>query len=502
VRPTTKKLLALSAAVSLGLAACGDDEVAQPAVSGEAAPVEEQTTTTAEADEADDAADDDDGEQASADDPASTLRAQLTAALQEHVYLTGMALGAVVTDGEDDPAAQAAVQALDDNSVAISEVIGEIPGVDDTEEFLELWREHIDLFADYATGTAEGDDAAVAEALAGLEEYQESAADLLEAVTDEELLADDAFAELETHVTMVTDAIDAMVEDDPEALTLLRDAARHMDEVAGALATAVVAANPDEIEGDPESSPARTRAQLTSGMVEHTYLTLFAAQHAADAGSTTDPSVQAAVTLVEGNAETLANAVGGASGTEARGSFLELWRGHVSSLLDRAAAQIDGGDTAAAGEAESELALFRDATVALLDQVAGPGAGTGDIGSDVDTYLSTINAAIDAVVAGEPTAYDDARAAAAHATDMAARLATGIVSASADDDAADRVPDDGADTTTDGAGTGTDAGSVDEGGIGRGDTETGSAGAEPETDVAEPAEDPSENPAPDAEGGR
>jgi hypothetical protein len=500
VRRTTKKLLALSAAVSLGLAACGDDEVAQPAVSGEAAPVEEQTTTTEEAAEADDTTDEDD-EQASADDPASTLRAQLTAALQEHVYLTGMALGAVVTDGVDDPAAQAAVQALDDNSVAISEVIGEIPGVDDAEEFLELWREHIGFFTDYATGTAEGDDAAVAEALTGLEEYQESAADLLEAITDEELLADDAFAELETHVTMVTDAIDAMVEDDPEALTLLRDAARHMDEVATALASAVVAANPDEIEGDPESPPARTRAQLTSGMVEHTYLTLFAVQQAADAGSTTDPSVQAAVTLVEGNAETLANAVGGASGTEARGSFLELWRGHVSSLLDRAAAQIDG-DTATAGEAESELALFRDATVALLDQVAGPGAGTGDIGSDVDTYLSTINAAIDAVVAGEPTAYDDARAAAAHATDMAARLATGIVTASADDDAADRVPDDGADTTTDGAGTGTDAGSVDEGGIGRGDTETGSAGAEPETDVAEPAEDPSENPAPDAEGGR
>jgi hypothetical protein len=496
VRPTTKKLLALSAAVSLGLAACGDDEVAQPAVSGEAAPVEEQTTTTAEAE----AAADDDGEEASADDPAATLRAQLTALLQEHVYLAGMSIEAVLTDGEDDPAAQAAVQALDDNSVAISEAVGEIPGVDDTEDFLDLWREHIGFFVDYATGTAEGDDDAVEEALTGLEEYQQSAADLLDAVTDGELAADDAFGELETHVTMVTAAIDAMVEDDPEALTLLRDAARHMDEVAASLAAAVVAAHPDDLEGDPESPPARTRAQLTSGMVEHTYLTLFAVQHAADAGSTTDPAVQAAVTLVEGNAETLANAVGGASGTEARGSFLDLWRGHVRPLLDRAAARIDG-DTAAASEAESELALFRDATVALLDEVAGPGAGTGDLGGDVDTYLSTINAAIDAVAAGEPTAYDDARAAAQHATDMAARLATGIVTASAERDAGDRLPEDDADTAVDREGTGTETGSVGEGGIGRGDIETGPAGAEPEN-APEPAEDPSENSAPDAEGGR
>lgn len=491
MRPTTKKLLALSAAVSLGLAACGDDEVAQPAVSGQAAPVEEQTTTTAEAEAADDDGDD---AEASTDDPASTLRAQLTGLLQEHVYLAGMAIDAVLDGGEDDPAAQAAVQALDDNSVAISEVIGEIPGVDDTGDFLDLWRDHIGHFADYAAGVAGEDDDAVADALAALEEYQEEAADLLEEVTDGELAADDVLGELEMHVTMVTDAIDAMVEDDPEALTLLRDAARHMDEVATALAAGVVVAHPDAIEGDPESPPARTRAQLTSGMVEHTYLTLFAAQHAAEAGSTTDPAVQSAVTLVEGNAETLANAVGGASGTEARGSFLDLWRGHVSPLLDRALGE--------AGEAESELALFRDAAVALLDEVTGAGAGSGDIGSDVDTYLSTINAAIDAVAAGEPTAYDDARAAAQHAIDMAARLATGIVTATADSDAGDGLPDDTGDTATDQAGTGTDAGSVGEGGIGRGDTETGAAEGETDTDVAEPAGDPSENSAPDAEGGR
>lgn len=498
MRPTTKKLLALSAAVSLGLAACGDDEVAQPAVSGEPAPVEEQTTTTAEAE----AAVADEGEEASADDPAATLRAQLTGLLQEHVYLAGMAIEATLTDGEDDPAAQAAVQALDDNSVAISEVVGEIPGVDDTEDFLDLWRDHIGYFVDYAAATAEGDDDAAAEALDGLEEYQQSAADLLDAVTDGELPADDVFGELETHVTMVTDAIDAVAEDDPEALTLLRDAARHMDEVAAALAGGVVAAHPDAIDGDPESPPARTRAQLTGGMAEHTYLTLFAVQRAADAGSTTDPAVQAAVTLVEGTADSLANVVGGASGTDARDAFAELWRDHVVALLDRASAQVDD-DPEAAAAAGSELALFRDAAVALFDTVTGEAASAGDIGSDIDTYLDRMYAAIDAVVAGDPTAYDDARAAAQHATDMAARWASGIVAASAERDATERLPDDGSgtDTAVDREGTGTDAGSVDGQGIGRGDTETGSAGAEPETD-AEPAQDPSENPAPDAEGGR
>jgi hypothetical protein len=131
VRPTMKKLLAISAAVSLGLAACGQDEVVQPAVTGEPAPVGEETTTTTEPAEATDA-------EATTDDPAATLRADLTSLLQEHVYLSGLAVASVLDAGEDDPATQAALDAVEEGTVALGEALATVPGLEDTEPFLQL----------------------------------------------------------------------------------------------------------------------------------------------------------------------------------------------------------------------------------------------------------------------------------------------------------------------------------------------------------------------------
>jgi len=77
----------------------------------------------------------------------------------------------------------------------------------------------------------------------------------------------------------------------------------------------------------------------------------------------------------------------------------------------------------------------------------------------------------------------------------------GITTATADDDPADRLPEDPDDVTTDGAIRGdTDAGTIGDPGLdeGAGTVETGPGII---TDP-EPPSDPSENPAPDAEGGR
>ena len=64
---------------------------------------------------------------------------------------------------------------------------------------------------------------------------------------------------------MVTEAIDAMVAEDPEAPGLLDEAAGHMDAVAAALATGIVAAFPDELTGDPLSVPARPAPPSPAG---------------------------------------------------------------------------------------------------------------------------------------------------------------------------------------------------------------------------------------------
>ncbi|HEX4902536.1 MAG TPA: hypothetical protein VFV42_06980 [Acidimicrobiales bacterium] len=493
MRPTTKKLLALSASLSLGLAACGTDEVATPAVSGEAAAVEETTTTTEAAPVA--------SEPASADDPASTLRSTLTSLLQEHVYLAGAALETALDLGADDPSTEAALAALDENTLALGGVIGSVPGVDSPDDFVQLWQDHIGYFVDYAVARAGEDQDGADQALADLEGYQQETADMLESLTDGELLADEVFGELETHVTMITDTVDALVDEDPEALTLLRDAATHMDAVAFAIAEGVVSAH-DEIPGEVASVPAETRATLTSGLQEQAYLLILAAEQVVEAGGPEDPAVQAAVTLAEGSGEDLANTVGSATGTDEREAFLDVWRPHVEAVLAYAEAAATGGDT---GAARGEL----DAASAAVATTLGGLVGV-DLGAGIDQHVQTVTAAIDALAAADPAAWSLGRAAAQVMPSLAATLAPAISAASAAGDAASgqgteggAESDAGAGTTSGGGSEGSDSagGGSASGGSAEGGATSGGSTAGGTTEDIEPASDPSEDGSPTAEGG-
>ena len=187
MRTTTTKLLALGTAAALGLAACGggEDETTV-AISGEPRPVQTEAAAPTEEEPAAEATQ----VVATVDDPASTLRADLTWLLREHVHLTGFAVAAVVRSGPDDPATQAAIQALDENAVALGDVIATVPSVDDPTAFLELWRDHLAAYVDYTVARVDEDDDAAAEAAAALEELLQPMADLFEERTEEELSAD------------------------------------------------------------------------------------------------------------------------------------------------------------------------------------------------------------------------------------------------------------------------------------------------------------------------
>lgn len=494
MRPTTKKLLALSAAASLGLAACGEDEVVTPAVSGE--PVVVAPTTTMSAPPA--------APDASVDDPASTLRAALTSLLREHVYLAGLGLETALDVGADDPATQAALDALDENTVALGDAVATVPGVESPDDFVELWRDHIGYFVDYTVGRAEDDQEAMDQALSDLAGYQEDAAAFFEEITEGELLADDVFAELETHVTMVTGLVDALAgagEEDADPFELLRDAADHMDGVALSLADGVVSAHEDAIAGDPNSVPAETRAELTAGLQEQVYLAVVAAEQLAESGSTDDDAYTAAVSLLQGAPDDLANTVGAATGTAEREAFLDAWRPHLEALTSYAEARITGDD-ATAETARAELDAAGDQVAAVLSELAG-GA---DVSALIDRHVETVAAAIDALAAGESTAFVRARQAAQVMPELAAALAAGIVQASElEDAAAGQGAEGGADlgdgtgVAPDEAGQGTTSGgSVDGPAPGGGADLTGPGVEESE----EPPSDPSEAGGPSAEGDR
>ncbi len=99
-----------------------------------------------------------------ADSAASGLLATLTAALQEHEYLAGIAVDmAVVTKDPTSATFKAAADALDKNSVAIADAVNSVyPGTKDI--FLASWRKHIGFFVDYTVGKLTNDTAKAAKA--------------------------------------------------------------------------------------------------------------------------------------------------------------------------------------------------------------------------------------------------------------------------------------------------------------------------------------------------
>jgi hypothetical protein len=202
--------------------------------------------------------DDDDGSSGSADamqaeaasvasteTGAAELRATLTAGLQEHVYLAGIAISNGVQQGLDSAEFEAAAASLDKNSVALSEAIGSVYGADAGDQFLALWRDHIGFFVEYTKAKAEGDEQAAQAARKKLDGYRAEFGAFLSSANPE--LTQEAVAEeLKPHVTSVFDTIDAVVAGSPETFERLREAAGHMPDTANVLAGAIATQFPDK----------------------------------------------------------------------------------------------------------------------------------------------------------------------------------------------------------------------------------------------------------------
>jgi hypothetical protein len=227
------KLAAPLALVAIIAAACGSNDSSSSA--GDMTTTESHDAMTTDRDAGDVAT------------PAADLRAGLTAQLQEHVYLAGIAIAAAADAGGDlqHPAVASAVETLDANSVALGDAVASVYGDDAGAQFLELWRKHIGFFVDYTLGGATGDTAKQAAAESALDQYRQDFGAFVESATDGNLSVDQVADELQTHVDSLLVAVDAVLAGDPSVYPKLREAASHMPMTAQALAGAIVAANPD-----------------------------------------------------------------------------------------------------------------------------------------------------------------------------------------------------------------------------------------------------------------
>ncbi|HEV8626641.1 MAG TPA: hypothetical protein VG034_19515 [Acidimicrobiia bacterium] len=356
-------------------------------------------------------------------DGAAKLRQTLTAALQEHEYLAGIAVAqAVVTKKTDSPEFTAAAAALDKNSVALSEAIGSIYGKAAGDAFLPLWRKHIGFFVDYTVGKLTNDTVKATKAMADLDGYRADFGAFLASANPN--LTKDAVAQaLVPHVTATFAAIDAVVAGDGTGFEKLRIAAGHMPMLAETLAGAIAKQFPAKFAGDTGSAASGLLATLTAALQEHEYLAGIAVDMAAITKDPNSALFKAAAEALDKNSVGLADAVNSIyPGT--KDVFLASWRKHIGFFVDYTLGKLTN-DAAKAAKAKTDLDGYRADFGALLNSV-NPNLPKDAVAEALIPHVTATFAAIDAVVAGDGTGFEKLRVAAGHMPMLAGTLAGAI----------------------------------------------------------------------------
>ena len=173
------------------------------------------------------------------------------------------------------------------------------------------------------------------------------------------------------------------------------------------------------------NSPAsELRAGLTYLLEEHVYLAGIAIQQAVkDGGDLTKPATKAAVADLDANSVALSKAVGSAY-PEAEKPFLASWRQHIGFFVDYTLGKATK-NTAKVEKAKKDLDGYRTSFGTLIHSVV-PELPADAVAQELVPHVQSLFAAIDAVVAGDPSAYAKLDVAVSHMPGTAKILAGGI----------------------------------------------------------------------------
>ncbi|MCL3861354.1 hypothetical protein [Actinotalea sp. K2] len=337
------------------------------------------------------------GTEGQVDSAAADLRSGLTALLQEHVYLAGIAVATAYTAGPDSGEFEAAAASLDGNSVDLSEAIASLAGDENGDAFLTLWREHVGFFVDYAVAEAGGDTAGTDEAVMNLQGYTSQAGLFFEDISAGNLPAAAISESLGMHITTLTAAIDALAAGDPTAYAKLQTAAAHVGEAGATIAGGLDAAL--DLEGDPADPASTLRAGLTELTQEHVYLASIAVftAYTAEGGPESEAFAAAAAVLDE-NSVALSEAVASLAGEENGAAFLDLWREHIGYFVDYAVAAA-GEDTEGMSDALRNLDGYRPQAGAFFEEVSGGELPADAVAESLTHHVETLAGAIDSLKA-------------------------------------------------------------------------------------------------------
>ncbi len=204
-----------------------------------------------------------------------------------------------------------------------------------------------------------------------------------------------------------------------------RTAAAHMPMTAASLAQAF--GKVAGVEGSTTSDAAELRSGLTYLLTEHVYLAgiAVATTYAKGADSA---EFKAAGSTLDANSRAVAAAVGSVAGPAKGKAFLASWRSHIQDFIDYAVAA-KGDDAAGKQAAVDNLMAYARTAGEFFAEVTAGTLPAKAVQQEFEHHITSLAAAVDALAAGDATAYDKLAAAAAHMPMSADALATGIATA-------------------------------------------------------------------------
>jgi hypothetical protein len=252
----------------------------------------------------------------------------------------------------------------------------------------------------------------------------------MDSATNGELPSDAVAHALQMHVNALVATVDAVLAGDTRVFDLLYDAAtNHMPHTATAFAGGIAASL--DIPGEVESMESALQRDLTDMLVSHVYLAGIAVEQAKLTGDPASAQFTAAAATLDRNSQDLAAAVESVYGPEAGGQFLELWRSHIGMFVDYTVGGLTG-DAALQQDAAARLDQYRQDFGAFMDSATNGELPAMVVADALKVHVDSLVAAVDAVIAGDPAAFDLLYDAAHHMPDTATAFAGGIIASNPD----------------------------------------------------------------------
>ena len=198
---------------------------------------------------------------------AAVLHQLLDSLLSEHSALAVHLMRAVVDGAPADR--DAVTKALSANTTSLTGAIGLVYGPEGARAFDQLWKQHIQFFANYAAATSKS---ARTKALSDLHDYQTDFSSFTATATSGLAPLEAVVELLHTHIAQLTAQSDAYRARDYEAAVQHQhDAREHMYEISAALAGAIATQQPKAF---PASPPYDAKLVATHARTEAVQLRL------------------------------------------------------------------------------------------------------------------------------------------------------------------------------------------------------------------------------------